>query len=116
MDDVVSKDALNNAGSGKSGRRKRSWYKRRQRTRRTLMAVAAGMLIAAAFLLNAAHHFAPSSLRASRILSGSFWARTDFHEDPAFAALHPAKAARYRSRIAGVYPYSVVPRRREECQ
>jgi hypothetical protein len=106
---ILNDDVLNDAATGKRGRRRRSWYRRRLRIQRTLAAVVVGMLLAAACWQNAARHFSLPSLHASQVLPNSFWVRANIHKDLAFAAARSAKTTKFLARIPGVYPYSVVP-------
>ena len=94
---------------GKRVRRRRSWYRRRLRLRRTLIAVVVGTAIAGACWQNAARYFALPSFHASQVLPGSFWTRGNVRKDLAFAATRSAKPAKALVRIPNVYPYSVVP-------
>ena len=94
---------------GITGRRRRSWYRRRLRIQRTLVAVVVGGFVAAACWQNAAHYVAIPALHSSQVLPESFWAHKNLKKDPAFAASQPATHAKYLQRIPGVYPYSVVP-------
>lgn len=100
---------MNEGETGKTVRRRRSWYRRRLRVQRTLAALAVGALIAGACWQSVARHFSLPSLHASRVLPDSFWTQRTFHKDPAFAAAPSAKPAKFLKRIPGVYPYSVVP-------
>src|SRR5208337_3243194 len=99
---------LNDDAIGKTVRRRRSWYRRRLRIQRTLVAVVASTLIAGACWQSAARHFSLPSWHASQILPGSFWARRDVRKDLALMAARSAKPAKFLARIPGVYPYSVV--------
>ncbi len=76
---------------------------------RTLVAVVACTLIAAACWQNAAHYFSLPSMHVSQILPASFWSRQNVRKDLALMAARSAKPARFLGRIPGVYPYSVVP-------
>ncbi len=100
---------LSDAAMGKRVRRRRSWYRRRLRLRRTLIAVVVGTAIAGACWQNAARYFALPSFHASQVLPGSFWTRGNVRKDLAFAATRSAKPAKALVRIPNVYPYSVVP-------
>lgn len=100
---------LNDDAIGKTVRRRRSWYRRRLRIQRTLVAVVASTLIAGACWQSAARHFSLPSWHASQILPDSFWARRDVRKDLALMAARSAKPAKFLARIPGVYPYSVVP-------
>ena len=94
---------------GKTLRRRRSWYQRRLRIQRTLVAVVASALIAGACWQNAAHHLSLPSWHASQILPESFWARRDMRKDLALMAARSARPAKFFGSIPGVYAYSVVP-------
>ena len=100
---------MNDRAIGKTARRRRSWYRRRLRVQRILVAVFFGTLLAGACWQNAAHYFPLPSLHASQVLPASFWARTNVRKDLAFAAARSAKPARFLPRIPNVYAYSVVP-------
>jgi len=100
---------LNDGAIVKTVRRRRSWYRRRLRIQRTLLAVVAGALIAGACWQNAARHFSWPYWHASQILPASFWTRQDVRRDLALMAARSAKPARFLARIPSVYPYSVVP-------
>ena len=93
----------------KTLRRRRSWYQRRLRIQRTLVAVVAGALVAGACWQNAARHLSLPSWHASQILPDSFWARRDVRKDLALMAARSARPAKFLNPIPGVYPYSVVP-------
>jgi hypothetical protein len=93
---------------GKTVRRRRSWYRRRLRIQRTLVAAAVGGLIVAACWQNAARYFSLPALHSSQVLPESFWVRANLKRDPALAVPRSAKPAKYLQRIPGVYPYSVV--------
>jgi PEP-CTERM motif len=100
---------LNDAAIGKRVRRRRSWYRRRLRMQRAVVAVVVGTVLAGACWQNAAHYFSLPSLHASRVLPDSFWARTNVRKDLAFMAARSAKPTKFLARIPGAYPYSVVP-------
>jgi hypothetical protein len=100
---------LNDVGTGKTMRRRRGWYRRRLRIRRTLAAVAVATLIVGACWQNAGRYFPSLSMHASQVLPNSFWARENLHKDLALMAGRSARPARHLPRVASVYPYSVVP-------
>ena len=100
---------LNDAPIGKRVRRRRSWYRRRLRMRRTLVAVVVGTAIAGACWQNAARYFSLPSWHASQVLPGSFWMRGNVRKNLGWMAAQSSKAAKYHGRITGVYPYSVIP-------
>ena len=106
MNDPVSSPAA----LGKRVRRRRSWYRRRLRTRRLMVAMLVGMVLAAACWQNVARYFSLPTLHASQFLPDSFLVRNNPRRDLAFAAAarsnRPMKAF---SRVPGVYPYSVIP-------
>jgi hypothetical protein len=100
---------LNDAAIGKRVRRRRSWYRRRLRIQRAVVAVVVGTVLAGACWQNAAHFFSLPSLHASRVLPDSFWARANVRKDLAFMAARSAKPTKFLARIPSAYPYSVVP-------
>ena len=100
---------MNDGMIGRTVRRRRSWYRRRLRMQRTLVAVVACTLIAGACWQNAAHYFSLPSMHVSQILPASFWSRQNVRRDLALMAARSAKPARFLGRVPGVYPYSVVP-------
>jgi hypothetical protein len=100
---------LNDNAIGKTVRRRRSWYVRRLRLQRTLVAVVASALIAGACWQSAARHFSLPTWHASQILPDSFWTRGNVRRDLALMAARSARPAKFLARIPGVYPYSVVP-------
>jgi hypothetical protein len=76
---------------------------------RTLIAVVATTLIAAACWLNAARYLSAPSLRASQALSGSSWTRGNVRHNLALMAARSAKPKKLLAPVPDVYPYSVVP-------
>jgi hypothetical protein len=99
---------LNDGMIGKTARRRRSWYRRRLRIQRTLVAVVGCTLIAGACWQSAARHFALPTWHASQILPDSFWSRQNIRKDLALMAARSARP-KFLGRIPNVYPYSVVP-------
>lgn len=100
---------LNDAAVGKRVRRRRSWYRRRLRMQRTLLAVVVGGVIAGACWQNAVRYFSLPTLHASQALPASFWTRGNVRKDLALAAAQSAGSRNPLARIPGVYPYSIVP-------
>ncbi len=100
---------LNEAAIKKSVRRRRTWYRRRLRFQRILVAAVVGVLIAGACWRNAAHFFGLPTIHSSQILPAAFWVRTSLRPDRPFPAIQSGKFAKAVHRIPGVYPYSVVP-------
>jgi hypothetical protein len=94
---------------GKSGRRKRSWYRRRLRLQRTVMALAVGLLLAAVCWQNAARYLSLPTLHPSQVLPASFWTRGNISRDLSLAAAHSARPAKPLPRISNVFPYSIIP-------
>ncbi|MGA8540217.1 MAG: PEP-CTERM sorting domain-containing protein [Terriglobales bacterium] len=92
----------------KSGRRRRSWYRRRLRIQRALVAGSLVTLLLGACWQNLARHLSLPYVHSSDVLPSS-WTRPNSHKDSATAAAHSAKTKKYVARIPGVYPYSVVP-------
>jgi hypothetical protein len=99
----------NRATIGKGMRRRRSWYRRRLRTQRTLVAVLVATVLAGACWQSAARFFSLPSMHASQVLPDSFWKRANLHKDLAFAAALSIRPAMARVHTPNVYPYSVVP-------
>ncbi len=99
----------NDAAIGKRVRKRRTWYRRRLRMRRILLAVLVGTVVAGACWQNAVSYFSPRSSRASQVLPDSLWFRGNVHKDLAWLASRSAKPAKNSARIPGVYPYSVIP-------
>jgi hypothetical protein len=99
---------LDDAAIKKTVRRRRSWYRRRLRMRRILLAVLAGTVIAGACWQNAASYFSSPSWRTSQVSANSSWTKPNVHKELAFAAVRSNKT-RAHARIPGVYPYSVIP-------
>ena len=81
--------------------------------RRVLVAILAGVVVAAACWPTVARHFSLSYVHSSQILPAPFWARQDVHEDGrkdfGFAGAEPFRSPKQLSRIPNSYPYSVVP-------
>ena len=92
-----------------SPRRRRTWYRRRLRMRRTLVTALLGTLFAGACWQKAAPYFSLPTLHSSHVLPSSFWARANLHKDLPLATPNFSKPNRFLRRIPGVYPYSVVP-------
>ncbi len=100
---------MNDGMIGKTVRRRRSWYRRRLRIQRTLVALVACTLIAGACWQSAVRHFSLPTWHASQILPASFWSRQNVRKDLALMAARSAHPARFLGRVPGIYPYSVVP-------
>src|SRR5450755_697607 len=107
---VLLKIPISNDGAvGKRVRTRRTWYRRRLRTQRILVAVFVGGLIAAACWQNAASYLSSSSWRDSKPAPDSNWSRGNVRKNLATMAERPAKRAKLPASVPGVYPYSVVP-------
>jgi hypothetical protein len=92
----------------KRTRRRRSWYRRRLRMQRTMVAALIGMVIAAACWQNAARYFGLPTVHTSQMLPDSFTHRANLHKNLALMAAHSARPKKV-ARTAEVYPYSIVP-------
>ncbi len=88
-------------------RRRRSWYKRRLRIQRFLVASAAVAVIAFACWQSVGRFFLPPTL-GSQASPDSFWTRAA-RQDLGFVSRQSIKRPVYVARVPGVYPYSVVP-------
>jgi len=93
----------------RGARRRRTWYRRRLRRQRTLVALILGTALVAACWQNAARYLSLPRLQSSQVLPSSFELHTNIHKDLALAAARSARPAKAFARTAGVYPYSVVP-------
>jgi hypothetical protein len=74
-----------------------------------MAALVVGTVLVGAIWQNAARYISLPSLHASQVLPESFWTRGNVRKDLAFMAARLSKPAKFRARIPGVYPYSVVP-------
>ncbi|HLX84485.1 MAG TPA: PEP-CTERM sorting domain-containing protein [Terriglobales bacterium] len=92
----------------KGVRRRRSWYRRRVRIQRMLVAAAIGVLIAGAFWQNLARHFSLPTLHASQVLPDSFWARQNIRKELSAMATRSVRPV-HGPRSSQVYAYSVIP-------
>ncbi len=99
---------MNDAANERGARRRRSWYRRRLRMRRSLIAVLVGTVLGSVCWQSAARYFS-SSRPFPQGLASSFWGRMNLQKVPALAAARSFKAKRPLNRFPGVYPYSVVP-------
>ncbi len=100
---------MNDRVTGKLVRRKRSWYVRRLRVQRTLMAVAVGLVIAAVCWQNAAHYLALPRIHSAQIFPSSFGQRPNIRQELARAAGQAVKPVNTAWRNPNVYPYSIIP-------
>jgi hypothetical protein len=102
---------LKDAVAIKTRRRRRTWYRRRLRLQRSLLAAIVGTLLVAACWQNAARYLSLPTLHAAQLLPDSFWMRGkgNVHKDLALMAARSVKPRKNLARMAGVYPYSVVP-------
>ena len=100
---------LNDAPTGKRVRRRRSWYRRRLRMRRTLVVVVVGTALAGVCWQSAARYFSVPARHASQVLPDSVWTRGNIRKNLALMAAQSSKPAKLRVRLPGVYPYSVIP-------
>jgi len=103
------KDSFSKDATPRNTRRRRSWYRRRLRIQRTLVAVFFGTAIATACWQNAAHFLPLPTLYSSHMLPDSFSQRVNVHKNLALMAARSAKPTRVLARIPEIYPYSVVP-------
>jgi hypothetical protein len=76
---------------------------------RTVIAVVAVALIAAACWQNAARHLPLPSLHASQVLPDASWTRGSVRNNLAWMAARSAKPRKLLAPVSDVYPYSVVP-------
>jgi hypothetical protein len=100
---------LNDQVGGKGVRRKRSWYRRRVRMQRGLIAAIMLALLAGAGWRSAARFFAAAPWRPSQPLPQSAWSRGNVHANLSSLAARLSLSAHPPPQKRGVYPYSVVP-------
>ena len=109
-DDPVSNHRISTQPAGRKPlRRRRSWYRRRLRMRRTLVAVAVVTVLAGASWQLAPSYFSELSRHESNAAPNSFLTRGNVHSNLAFLAAQSAKPRKSFPPAAGVYPYSVIP-------
>jgi PEP-CTERM motif len=100
---------LNGQVGGRGVRRQRSWYRRRVRMQRVLIAVVILGLLAGVGWRSAAYFFAAAPWRASQTLPQSAWTRGNVHANLSSLAARTSRSAHPPTQKRGVYPYSVVP-------
>jgi len=100
---------LSEPAIGNVPRRRRTWYRRRLRRQRTFAVAILAAIIVAVCWQNAARFLPLPSLQASQVLPDSFSRRANLRQDLASTPSHGSQRPKYIPRIAGVYPYSVVP-------
>lgn len=105
----MNDDVLKGAANGKRVRRRRSWYRRRLRMRRILVAVIFGTVLAGACLQNAVSYFSARSRSGSQVSPDPSWVRGNIHKNLGLMATQSVKPMKSFARVPGVYPYSVVP-------
>jgi hypothetical protein len=105
---VLKDPVLGDATIGKRVRRRRSWYRRRLRKQRALIAVVVGTVFAAACWQNVSSYFSSPSTFGSQPLPGSVSTQAQ-HKNHGLVKAESPRPTRLLVRIPGVYPYSVVP-------
>ncbi|MFY9560268.1 MAG: PEP-CTERM sorting domain-containing protein [Terriglobales bacterium] len=98
---------MNDRSDGKPVRRRRSWYRRRLRLQRNLIATGMLFLLAAACWQTAARFLALPTLHTSSFLPESFWTRGDIRNN--LILMSHARALHASTRGPETYPYSVIP-------
>ncbi len=105
---VLKDPVLGDAAVGKRVRRRRSWYRRRLRKQRALIALVVGTVFAAACWQNVSSYFSSPSTFGSQALPGSVSSQGQ-HKNHGLVKAESPRPTRSLVRIPGVYPYSVVP-------
>lgn len=100
---------MNEQVRGRVVRRRRSWYRRRQRIQRGLITVGLLALLVGGCWHGAARFFAAVSRHASQSLPESSWTRGNVHANLSALAAHSSRTANPPAQQGAVYPYSVVP-------
>jgi hypothetical protein len=93
---------------GPSPRRRRSWYRRRLRKQRILVAVVIASVAAVAGWQLIPSYLSELTRRESRLGPRSLWTRGNVHNNLALLA-GQSKPQKSFPRSQGVYPYSVIP-------
>jgi PEP-CTERM motif len=100
---------VNDGVTRKTLRRRRTWYRRRLRMQRILVAAVVGTVIAGVCWQSAARYLSLPTLHASRLMPDSFWVRENIRKNLALMAARSIKPPKGQARVPGVYPYSVIP-------
>ena len=87
-------------------RRRRSWYRRRLRIRRTLLTAGMVLMLVVVSWQSVARHLSLPMFHASTFFPESFWTRGDVHRK---LALMPQAHIVHVDRGQAAYPYSVIP-------
>ena len=98
---------MNDPAIGKTVRRRRSWYRRRLRIQRALLAASMMLLLVGVCWQTAARLLALPTLHPARLLPDSFWARGDVRGNLSMIAAR--SGARKIAHVPQIYPYSVIP-------
>jgi len=88
-------------------RRRRTWYRRRLRIQKTLVAASVFLLLLAATWQNVARLLDLPRLHSSQLFSDPFWARGNIHRNLASLAAKTTWARAWR--LPRTYPFSVIP-------
>lgn len=99
---------MNDQVRGKPVRRRRSWYRRRLRIQRSLIAIVMLALLVGVCWRTAARFLAAGSRSASPSLPES-WTRGDVHADLSSLASRASRSVPPPKQEHRIYPYSVVP-------
>ena len=107
--DLAPNDLISNhLTPAKRLRRRRSWYRRRLRMQRILVAVVIGTVLAVACWQLAPSYLSELSRHESRLAPSSLWTRGNVRNNLALLAAQ-SKPQKTFPRSPGVYPYSVIP-------
>jgi PEP-CTERM motif len=98
---------LNDPVVEKIVRKRRSWYRRELRVRRTLLTTVVVLLLAAVSWQSVARQLSLPRLHVSQVLPDAFWERGDVRAKLAQATVRTAAPRPMSSR--STYPYSVIP-------
>jgi hypothetical protein len=92
----------------RTGRRRRSWYRRRLRIQRSLTAFVV-LAVLAAVGWQSVTRLRAYQLRRARAVADPSWTQGDVHSKLTTLAVARSKPAHMPDASAGVYPYSVIP-------
>jgi PEP-CTERM motif-containing protein len=107
--DLAPNDLISNhLTPAKRLRRRRSWYRRRLRTQRILVAVVIATVLAGACWQLVPPYLAERSRYESRLAPSSLWTRGNVRNNLALLA-GQSEPQKTFPRSQGVYPYSVIP-------